>query len=79
MARKLTVSGCDNTAIHAAHEHEVGAVGNLGGVEKRQCPGRVRCAVCRKAVFATTVQPLGTVTGGGRPTGGWKCAPRCRR
>ncbi len=84
----MKVQGCHNEQPHDAHVHEVRTrIGQRHGAEqaeKRQCPGKVTCAVCKKAVYKTTVQRLGAVAGpgvngGGVTGGGWKCAPRCRR
>ncbi|HEU4568258.1 MAG TPA: hypothetical protein VFR99_09500 [Marmoricola sp.] len=72
-----STQGCYDATVHDAHDHQVNRRGKAVTV---WCPGKVRCAVCRKLVYKTLVQPLGAVAGGDRskPSGGWKCKPRCR-
>lgn len=77
-----STQGCYEATVHDAHEHQVNRRGRSITV---WCPGKVRCAKCRKLVFRTTVEPLGSVTRGGSfpwkrgsGNGGWKCSPNCR-
>lgn len=82
----MKVQGCHNEQPHDEHTHEVRTrIGQRHGAEQteqRRCPGKIICAVCKKAVYKTNVQRLGAVAGPGKTPvtgGGWKCAPRCRR
>jgi hypothetical protein len=68
--------GCTSKLTHAAHDWEAPVRGK--GTEPCRCPGKVRCVICKKAVYRTTVEPLGSVAGGGKASGGWRCSPGCR-